>query len=112
MANLVAIVCSVVSALIVALVTRKTTRRLDEGDERREEEAREAAALRNGVRSLLRAEIVSAHRTYAEQAGFVTLEQREYLQRTFSAYRDLGGNDVGERLYNDLMALPTKEDRR
>lgn len=110
LSQLVTIACSVGSAVVVALLTRRTNKQIESGERKRDSARKEADALRAGVRSLLRSEIVSAHRDYVERQGYMSLEQREYVQRTYEAYAGLGGNDVGHRLYSELMELPTKED--
>jgi hypothetical protein len=66
--------------------------------------------MTSGVRSIIRAELVRAHREWVEEKGYITLEAREYVQRTYESYHALGGNGVGTTLYNDLMALPIRED--
>lgn len=109
--HLVTVACSVITALIVALVTRSMNRKMDATETKRDEERRRIEALSDGVTSLLRSELVRAHRDYCEQQGYLTLEQREFIQRTYSAYKSLGGNDVGHILYGELMELKTKEER-
>lgn len=111
LSQLVTITCSIGSAVIVAAINRKTSKRIDEGESRRDEERREQDAMRAGVRSLLRSELVRAHRDYCERKGCMSLEDKEYVQRTYDSYRDLGGNDIGHSLYIDLMQLPIKEDK-
>ena len=108
--QLVTIVCSVGSAVIITMLNRKTNQRIDEGEQKRNAARSEGKAMRDGVCSLLRSELVSAHRDYCEKQGYMSLEDKEYVQRTYDAYARLGGNDVGHRLYSELMALTIKED--
>ena len=110
LSQVVTIVCSVGSAVIITMLNRKTNQRIDEGEQKRNAARSEGKAMRDGVCSLLRSELVSAHRNYCEKQGCMSLEDKEYVQRTYDAYAGLGGNDVGHRLYCELMALPIKEE--
>lgn len=66
-------------------------------------------AMRNGMRSLLRGEIMRTHHS-AMRDGYVTTVDREVMERNYIAYHDLGGNGVATKLYDEFMGLPTKED--
>jgi hypothetical protein len=76
--------------------------------ERERAEAAELAAIRDGMRSLLRCEIVRQHREHAVRGEPMTLADREYIDKTYRSYHELGGNGTGTRLYDELMALPIK----
>ena len=54
---------------------------------------RENDALKNGMQSLLRNNIIDAHEKYMKT-------------KTYDAYHALGGNGVVTKLYNDVMELP------
>lgn len=108
----VTMVVNIVVAVIVAVITRRTNRAIEHGERERDNTRSENEALRAGVKSLLRSELVRAHREYAQQDGYLTLEEREYVQHTYDAYQGLGGNDVGHRLYAEIMELPTHDVRR
>ena len=105
---------AVITPLVVFIMQRATSKRLDAFDEKRESARHEQEAwqraMTSGVRSILRVELVRAHREWVEEKGYITLEAREYVQRTYESYHALGGNGVGTTLYNDLMALPIRED--
>ena len=58
---------------------------------------RENDALKNGMQSLLRNNIIDAHDKYTK---------KKYCPKTYEAYHALGGNGVITKLYNDIMALP------
>ena len=49
------------------------------------------------------------HRDLVEAQGWCTLEDKEYAERTYIAYHELGGNGTGTVLYEDIMALPIKD---
>lgn len=66
-------------------------------------------AQQDGIRTLLRNELVRLHRDLVEAQGWCTLEDKEYAERTYIAYHKLGGNGTGTVLYEDIMALPIKD---
>lgn len=68
---------------------------------------RKNKALENGVQALLRAEIIRNHEKYIAR-GNCPIYAKEALKRAYSAYHDLGGNDVATKLYEDVMGLPEK----
>lgn len=105
--------------LLLWLIERFIGKRLDKMDNSREmarveieNEARDSRkwrqAMEAGMRSLLRAEIVSEHRKWTKR-GYCPLESKEYLTRNHAAYKGLGGNNIGDSLYEQVMKLPTNE---
>ena len=64
-------------------------------------------ALENGVQCLLRAEIIRNHDKYMEKRH-CPIYAKEALKRAYTAYHQLGGNDVATRLYDEVMELPTE----
>lgn len=68
----------------------------------------EMDALKEGVRTLLRNELVAAHREWFEEKGCITLEALEYCHQTYEAYHGLGGNGSGDKLFEDIKSLPVK----
>lgn len=65
-------------------------------------------AQRDGIRTILRNELIVLHLRLVETQGWCTLEDKEYAERTYQAYHELGGNGTGTVLYEDIMALPIK----
>lgn len=65
-------------------------------------------AISQGVRSLLRSNIMKIHHSCTRKGSITTVE-REVLQRDYEAYQGLKGNGVASALYNEAMDLPTKE---
>lgn len=65
--------------------------------------------LGKGMRSLLRGEIVRAHDKYVLQDEFLSIGDMEYIQRTYESYRDLGGNDLGTLLYEEIKSKPIRD---
>lgn len=65
-------------------------------------------ALRNGMLSLLRAEIIRSHDKY-EERGYCPLYAKEALEKAYNAYHALGGNGAVTKQYKDTMKLPEKQ---
>lgn len=77
---------------VVALVKRYTKKEKAEAE---------------GVCCLLRAEIIRQHEKYTERR-FCPIYAKEALKKAYSAYHNLGGNDVATKLYDEVMNLPEK----
>lgn len=77
---------------IIALVKRYTKKEKAEAE---------------GVCCLLRAEIIRQHEKYTER-GFCPIYAKEALKKAYTAYHNLGGNDVATKLYEEVMRLPEK----
>lgn len=86
----VPLVCGAVAAWAAASIKR---------------ERRKVDAIGEGVRALLRAEVIRAHRDYYEDGVPITLSQRTHLQDVYTAYHDLGGNGTATRLWEDIKEL-------
>ena len=65
------------------------------------------SALEEGLKCLLRAEIIRNHDKYTAK-GFCPIYAREALTRAYAAYHALGGNDVATELFHDTLKLPTE----
>ena len=61
--------------------------------------------IENGVQCLLRAEIIRSHDKYTTR-GYCPIYAKESLRRAYTAYHNLGGNDIATALYNDCISLP------
>lgn len=69
--------------------------------------ARKTMAIAGGVQSLLRESIVANYNSYTDK-GYCPIYAKESLKNVYSAYHNLGGNDVATQLYNKLLELPTE----
>lgn len=65
-------------------------------------------AMEEGMQALLRNSILDAYR-YHKDKGYCDTEDRTVIEKTYKAYKDLGGNDVATDLYNRIMRLPTED---
>lgn len=64
-------------------------------------------AMREGMRTLLRQQLVNLHHRYVVKAEPCPIEIKEQSTRIYEAYHALGGNGTGTRLYKEIMSLPT-----
>lgn len=107
--------------LLLWLMERFIGKRLDRMDEKREM-ARQAAeneakdgrlwrvAMEGGMKSLLRAELLHEHNKWAKR-GYCPFESKQYMERLHDSYKGVGGNSIGDKLYDEVISLPTnKED--
>lgn len=62
-------------------------------------------ALKGGLLSLLRAELIRSHDKYT-QKGFCPLYAKEALEKAYNAYSALGGNGAMKQVYEETMNLP------
>lgn len=60
--------------------------------------------IEDGLQCLLRAEIIRAHEKYTAN-GFCPIYAKESLRRAYTAYHDLGGNDIATALYKECLDL-------
>lgn len=61
--------------------------------------------IEDGVQCLLRAEIIRAHDKYTARK-YCPIYAKESLRRAYTAYHNLGGNDIATALYNECISLP------
>lgn len=62
-------------------------------------------AMHDGLRSLLRADLIRMHEKYTER-GYCPIYAKTAAKDDYNAYHELGGNGVITGLYNDLLELP------
>ena len=63
--------------------------------------------MAQGMQCLLRLEIIRSFENYNSK-GYCPVYAREAISRGYTAYHNLGGNDVATDLYDKIMELPTK----
>ncbi len=61
--------------------------------------------IEDGLQCLLRAEIIRSHDKYTGR-GYCPIYAKESLRRAYTAYHNLGGNDIATALYSDCISLP------
>ena len=65
-------------------------------------------AMEDGIKALLRSSIFEAYRYYKSK-GFIEPEDRTMVAETYTAYHNLGGDDVATDIYNKIRQLPTED---
>ena len=73
--------------------------------------AKREEALVEGVRGLLRSQLIEYHDKYMER-GYCPVYAKEAARRSYEAYHELGGNGVITKLYNDIIALPESKEEK
>ena len=61
-------------------------------------------ALVDGVKTLLRCEIVRAHGAFVLASEPLDVDSLAHVQKVHDSYRRLGGNDVGTHLYRQIVS--------
>lgn len=70
---------------------------------------RGAKAVAEGVKCLLRARIIDLHGHTVGAGKPVTPDIKREAAAAYSAYHDLGGNDMATSLYDEIMHAPTSD---
>ena len=84
-----------------------TCERIRAGKAKRAECDRERDALRDASVLLLKCELVRLHEMYVVDEEPFDVPARERVQKTYAAYRALGGNELGTRMYEERASLKT-----
>ena len=95
---------SILGAVAAYFAAKWRTERKKKQDEKAAQETREDAQTQ-GMRSILRGEIIRSHDKYIER-GYCPIYAKEALQSQYDAYHQLGGNGVITKLFHDVMELP------
>jgi len=69
----------------------------------RDEREERDNALVEGMKTLLRCEIVRAHAAFVVDGEPLDVDSLEHVQKVHDSYRRLGGNDVGTHLYWQIV---------
>ena len=70
---------------------------------------RGAKAVAEGVKCLLRARIIDLHGRTVGAGRPVTPDVKREAAAAYSAYHDLGGNDMATSLYHEIMNAQTSD---
>ena len=62
-------------------------------------------AIEEGVKSILRHELMDDFDTYAVRGEPLTMERRREIDECYHAYAALGGNGTGKSVYERICAL-------
>lgn len=71
---------------------------------------KDSNALKEGMLSLLRAELIRQHDKWSSQ-GYCPIYAKDALEKAYKAYHQLGGNGTMTRIYENTMALDTEPEQ-
>ena len=72
-------------------------------------EQKKNEAIAEGVTALLRENIVYNYNRYSDK-GYMPIYAKESVKKIYSAYTNLGGNDVASGLYHKMLVMPESPD--
>ncbi len=106
------LIMSILTAIMAGLVSRymDKAKKLSEKQQAEHEkilaiQKTENEAIRAGLRSILRNEIIKICRECLEK-GSVPLHRDEQISKLYQAYHDLGGNGSVTRIVQEALELP------
>ena len=82
------------------------SKKIDAEQKRRESEAEQNKAMKDGVRALLRDRIRQKSEYHIKQ-GYCSLEDRDIIEAMYVPFHSLGGNSTTTEIKNKAYALPT-----
>lgn len=95
-----AIICAILGSQTVTLLVQWLIGKLDKRDN----------PIRHGVKELLYCKLVH-YDELLQSRGYTPLEDKETVERVYTAYHALGGNGVGTEIRNKVISSPVKEDK-
>ena len=75
---------------------------------RLKEEQKKNKAIADGVQSLLRENIVGNFNKYTDRE-YCPIYAKDSIKKVYSAYHNLGGDDVATELYHKILAMPEEK---
>lgn len=73
-------------------------------------ETRHDKAMEQGMRALLRQQLIDYHDQYVVRGAPCPVGIKEQATSVYTAYHGLGGNGTGTHLYEEIMDAHVKED--
>ena len=98
-------IINVISGVVLAICTYQINKARTEREKDRKDREEKEKALSEGVQALLRESIVTAYNKYTDK-GFCPIYAKESLKKVYTAYHNLGGNDVATSLYDKILRMP------
>ena len=92
------------AAVVALLGVMLSNRRVEKKNADEENEL-----VKSALRALLRSELMRTHHQAVRDGHASTLD-KEVMERTYQSYHKLGGNGIATNLYDEMMALPTRDD--
>ena len=91
-------------ALFGAILAGLATRNAKIAKRQKEEEIRNAA-IENGVRDILRMQILDTYER-CKAADTITVSRKDAIDSAYKSYHALGGNGTITQVHNELMEMP------
>ena len=91
----------VVFGLIVTALTAGVTKL----NKRQKEEKERNQAIENGVRDILRMQILDTYER-CKAAGTISVSRKDAIDSAYNSYHALGGNGTITQVHNELMGMP------
>lgn len=79
--------------------------KLKKRESEKEAERKEAEAIREGIRAVLRDRIIQAYNHFRAK-GVISVAQLDNISNMYLAYHNLGGNGVVTDVYKKLLRIP------
>lgn len=92
------------AAVVALLGVMLSNRRVE-----KEKADEENELFKSALRALLRSEIMRIHHQ-AMRDGYASTLDKEVMERTYQSYHRLDGNGIATNLYDEMMALPTRDE--
>lgn len=90
---------------ILGYIVKKLKQQQAEAEASEKKRREDNKALSDGVRSLLRENIVANYNKYQDRQ-YCPIYAKESVKQVYAAYHNLGGNDVATELYHKLLVMP------
>lgn len=91
-------------ALFGAILTGLATGYAKIAKRQKEEKARNQA-IENGVRDILRMQILDTYER-CKSTGTITVSRKDAIDSAYNSYHALGGNGTITQVHNELMTMP------
>ena len=73
---------------------------------------RKTNAMKHGLEALLRQKLIEIHHKTVAAGKPVPYDTKAQADMLYTAYHDLGGNGVGTRVHDEIMAAHVEEEPR
>ena len=101
-------VLTVALGLITARLKTEMERINDRNASLQAKVEQENKAIRKGVQSLLRAQMIKDYEHYYIEVKHCPIHVKDSFHANYMAYHNLGENGVMDQIYEDFMALPNE----
>lgn len=100
---------SVLASFLSGVLLYKWKQQASAEQMEKEQQEKKHEALVNGVVAMLRDRLIQAMDEHITD-GFAPIHRVEVITKMYTAYHDLGGNDIVSSTYSRFMGLPHQKD--